>query len=315
MLSRRHIRIKVLQAIYAYIQSDQQDMLKGEREMTTQLEKVYDLYLYLLLLFGELRHQAGIKQEESRNKFLPTKEELNPNNRFADNPVMSILADSKALKTATSKKKLSWVNDMDFIRMFYQDIRNSDWFKQYHENRHGTFDNDREMFIKLFADEIANSSRLLSFFEEKNVFWCDDIDLVCGAIVKNMKAIQTPQDQLQLTPLWKNESEDIAFAKQLYTQTLMIRSEAQDMIQAKAENWEVDRIAFTDVLIMTMAIAEAMHFTNIPVKVTLNEYIDISKDYSTPRSHIFNNGLLDKIFAELKATGKIKKAGRGLIGS
>src|SRR5690349_3355578 len=110
MLSRRHIRIKVLQSVYAYVQSDQNDLLKGEREMTGQLEKVYDLYLYLLLLFGELRHQAGIKQEESRNKFLPTKEELNPNNRFSDNPIMTILSESKSLKQVVTKKKLSWVN-------------------------------------------------------------------------------------------------------------------------------------------------------------------------------------------------------------
>lgn len=315
MLSRRHIRIKVLQAVYAYQQSDQNDLMKGEREMSAQLDKVHDLYLYLLLLFGELRHQAGIKQEELRNKHLPTQEELNPNSRFADNPVMVILSESKSLKTAVARKKLSWINDMDVVRMLYQDIRNSEWFKLYHANRHGTFDNDREMFVQLFTDEIANSSRLLSFFEEKNVFWSDDIDLVCTAIVKNIKAIQTPGDDLELTPLWKNEAEDKAFAKQLYTQTLMIRGEAQELIQAKAENWEVDRIAFTDVLIMTMAIAEAIHFNNIPVKVTLNEYIDISKEYSTPRSHIFNNGLLDKIFAELKSNGKIKKVGRGLIGS
>jgi transcription antitermination protein NusB len=155
----------------------------------------------------------------------------------------------------------------------------------------------------------------LSFLEEKNVFWCDDIDLVCAAIVKNIKSLQSPQEPMQLTPLWKNESEDVAFARHLYAQTLMIRADAQEMIKSKAENWEVDRIALTDIMIMTMAIAEAIHFSNIPVKVTLNEYIDISKEYSTPRSHIFNNGLLDKIFAELQSTGRIKKAGRGLIGS
>jgi transcription antitermination protein NusB len=133
MLSRRHIRIKVLQSVYAYLQSDQSDLMKGEREMIAQLEKVYDLYLYLLLLFGELRHQAGIKQEESRNKYLPTQEELNPNNRFTDNPVMTLLADNAALKAAADRKKLSWMNDMDFIRLFFQDIRNSEWYKEYHK--------------------------------------------------------------------------------------------------------------------------------------------------------------------------------------
>jgi N utilization substance protein B len=290
-------------------------MVKGEREVALQMDKVHDLYLYLLLLFGELRHQATIKREELRNKHLPSTDELNPNNRFIENPIMAILADSKSLKTTIAKNKISWANDMDFIRSLYQDIRTSEWNKGYLANKHGTFEEDKKWFVSLFIDEIANSSRLLSYLEEKNVFWCDDIDLVCAAIVKNIKALNSPQDQLEISPLWKNETEDIKFAIELYRKTIEMRAEAQELIKRKAENWEVERIAFTDILIMTLAIAEATHFSSIPIKVTLNEYIDISKEYSTPRSHIFNNGLLDKIFAELKNSGKIKKVGRGLIGS
>lgn len=313
MLTRRQLRIKVFQALYAFLQSEKQESLQGERELKKQFTDIYRLYLQFLLLFGELRHQAILRMEEMRNKMLPSQADMHPNTRFSDNPVMQLLAVNDDLKREAQANKVSWSGDEDIVRVLFHDIRNSAWYKQYHESRHGTFEEDRKAFVLLFVDEIANSEKLLSFLEEKNVYWCDDIDLVCATVVKNIKQLKNPSDALILTGLWKNEQEDKSFAIALFNAAITQRETAQELIQLKAENWEVDRIAYADILIMTMAIAEAITFNNIPVKVTLNEYIEISKEYSTPRSHIFNNGILDKVFAELKGSGKIKKTGRGLI--
>lgn len=314
MLNRRHLRIKVLQALYSWFQVGEQDYAKGEKELLKSIDKIYDLYLYYLLFFGELHRHALNKIEESRNKKLPRPEDLNPNTKFVDNKVLLLLSESAALEIASKNRKIYWNTEQELVRKVFNEIRKSEVYEKYMNDPGRMFDQDKDFLVAVFKEFIANSEALLAYFEELSISWLDDIDLVCGAVIKTIKGLQETDDaHWKLMPLYKDEEEDMAFVKQLFRKTIMNDVETESQISNKTENWELERIAAMDMLLMKMAINEAREFSTIPVKVTLNEYIEISKFYSTPKSNSFINGILDKVFAELKNSGAIKKVGRGLI--
>jgi len=314
MLNRRHLRIKVLQALYAWFQGSDGDFGKSEKELMKSIDKIYDLYVLYLLFLVDIRQHAINKIEEGRNKKLPRPEDLDPNTKFVDNKVLELLSDNRNLLAESSKRKLNWMRDQDLVRKIYSDIRNSELYTKYMNDPGRGFDMDQDFLVHLFKEEIANSETLLNHLEEMSINWMDDIDLVCATVIKTIKSFSPNSDEFaKLSPLYKDPEDDEKFVRDLFKRSVILNEETETLISSKTENWELERIASMDMLLMKMAITEVLEFSTIPVKVTLNEYIEISKFYSTPKSNGFINGILDKVFLQLKTDNRIKKIGRGLL--
>ncbi len=314
MLNRRHLRIKVLQALYAFFQSEGEDYGKVEREMLNSLERIYDLYIYLLLTFSELKSIGEFRMEENKKKIRPNDEDLHPNRKFVDSGIIHILETLPALRHASEQRKVNWVGDEnhEMFRKMYLHIRESEVYDSYMNNEVTGFEEDRAFALALFKTEIANFPLLYNFFEERSIHWLDDIDLACSMVLKTIKGFE-PEGSNEILPLFKDEEDELDFVKQLMRKTVAFDKENEQLIDELTSNWELDRIAKMDIILMKMAITELQIFSSIPTKVTLNEYIEISKFYSTPKSNGFINGVLDKAIQRLSDEGKIKKVGRGLI--
>jgi transcription antitermination protein NusB len=314
MLSRRQLRSKCLQALYAYSQSQNTSMAAGEKELMHSITKIYELYLFLLIVIPEVSDLASKKIEERKQKILPKQEDLNPNTKFIGNELIAKLKQNRALNKALSNYKTNWSNDSDFIRKVYQEITSSHEYEKYMANPEKSFEQDKELIIGIYKKFIAGSEELEQLFEEKSIYWMNDIELVDSMVVKTFKSFTKESDeQHPILDLYNDEQEDKEFVIDLFRKSILNSDSYEEMISDKTQNWEIERIALMDVLIMKMAVCEILNFPSIPVKVTLNEYIEISKWYSTPKSKLFVNGILDKIIADLKAQNKIKKSGRGLM--
>lgn len=313
MLNRRHLRIKVLQSLYAYYQSVDPDMKKTENELFHSIEKMYDMYLYLLLLIVEMQGAAIEKIEAGKNKRLPSEEDLHPNTRFVTNAPLRVLANSKTLRAASEKTKINWSENPDLVKKEFRTLVETDEYKEYMNSSERGFHHDRIYLIRFFKKHLVNFEMLHDWFEEKSIFWNDDLDLVASMVIKTIKSIDEKADDFELLPLWKEGEEEKEFVSKLFRNTIVHGGEYSDLIGEYTKNWEIDRIAVMDIILMKMALAEAITFKNIPLKVTLNEYIELSKYYSTPKSHGFLNGVLDQLFSNLREKGDIKKTGRGLV--
>lgn len=314
MVNRRHLRIKVLQALYAYFQSNEENYRRTENELLASVEKMYELYLFLLLSFGELKHIALMRSEDAKNKIRPTETDLNPNLKFINNSIIALLENSGELRSISEQKKINWVGDAnrEMFRKMFLTIKESETYFTYMNNELTGFEEDKAFMIALFKEEIANSPLIYNFFEEKSIHWLDDIDLMCSMVLKTIKSF-TEEGPNRLLDLYKDPVDEKQFIVTLLRKSIMNDDENSKLIEKLTDNWELDRIAKMDVILMNMAITELQEFTNIPKKVTLNEYIEISKFYSTPKSNLFINGILDKAISQLEKEGKIKKAGRGLM--
>ncbi len=314
MLNRRHLRIKVLQALYAYFQSNEDNFRRTENEMMQAVERIQDLYLYLLLTFSELKSIAENRIEENTKKIRPTEEDLNPNTKFIDNKIILLLEENKELRRLSEECKVNWVGDehQEMFRKMFLIIKDSEIYFEYMNNESRTFEDDKAFALELFKVEIANSELLYNFFEEKSIHWMDDIDLACSMVLKTLKSVNEGE-VIELLPLYKVDDDEQDFIRDLLRKTISMDKENEALIDDLTKNWELDRIAKMDVILMKMAITELQIFNNIPTKVTLNEYIEISKFYSTPKSNGFINGILDKAIDRLQAEKKIVKIGRGLM--
>lgn len=314
MLNRRHLRIKVLQSLYAFFQTNDGEFGKAEKEMLLSIERIYDLYLYLLQTFSELKDIAEHRMEEAKKKIRPTEEDLHPNRKFVDNKIITILEENAMLRAAAEQRKVNWVGDAqhEMFRKMFLAMRESEVYDSYMSNGEGGFEEDKAFLVALFKSEIANFNLLYNFFEEKSIFWLDDIDLACSMVIKTIKNFEE-NGETSILHLYKDKDDELDFVKKLMRQTVVMDKENEALIDKLTSNWELDRIARMDVILMKMAITELQIFSNIPTKVTLNEYIEISKFYSTPKSNGFINGVLDKAISHLEASGKIQKVGRGLI--
>lgn len=314
MLNRRHLRIKVLQALYAYFQSDEDNYVRTEKELMQSIEKIYDLYIYLLLSFEEIKDIAEHRIEENKKKLRPTESDLNPNTKLIDNLVISKLESSSELRKLSEQRKVNWVGDehKEMFRKMYLHIRESETYLHHMNSEDRGFEEDKSFAIDLFKNEIANFDLLYAFFEEKSIHWLDDIDLTCSMVIKTIKQMEESQP-LELLPLYKPNDDEQEFIRELLRKTISMNDENEKLIDELTENWELERIAKMDILLMKMAITELQIFNNIPTKVTLNEYIEISKFYSTPKSNGFINGILDKAIDRLTKEKKIVKVGRGLL--
>ncbi len=314
MLNRRHLRIKVLQALYAYYQSNEDNFRKTENEMLQAIERIYDLYIYLMLTFGELTSIAAHRFEENKKKIRPSAEELNPNLKFVENEIIKLLVENRELRSVSEERKVNWVGDQmqEMFKKMYLHLRESETYFEFMNNGQTGFEEDRQFALALFKVEIANSPLLYDFFEEKSIQWLDDIDLACSMVLKTIKGFQEGESNGILS-LYKDKDDELDFVRDLLRKTISLDTENEKLIDELTKNWELDRIAKMDVVLMKMAITEFQIFNSIPTKVTLNEYIEISKFYSTPKSHTFINGVLDKAIVELMKDKKIQKVGRGLI--
>tara|TARA_Y100000589_G_scaffold330497_1_gene380309 strand:+ start:7996 stop:8937 length:942 start_codon:yes stop_codon:yes gene_type:complete len=312
MLNRRHIRIKILQAFYAYFQSENDDLVKGEKELMHSMQRIYDLYLYMLQLFVAIKRHANIKIEESkRSTFIQTQSEF-LNLSFVDNPVLKTLEINPSLIKACGDRKVSWEGDLenDLAKKLFKYLSDSDSYKEILDNESEDFTIQKDLLIKLFKEEICNFPLLHHFFDEKSIYWQDDLDHVSSMVIKTIKSV-SKEGHVSVMSLWKEDEEE--FARSLFRKAILQKEDNDKTLEKYSKNWESDRLAKMDSLLMNLALTEALEFSSIPVKVTLNEYIEISKFYSTPRSNGFINGILDKIFYDFKKEGKLVKTGRGLI--
>ncbi len=313
MLNRRHLRIKVLQALYAYYQSESDSFRKAETDLTNAVDRIYDLYLYLMLIFPELKAIAEHRITENKKKIRPSEEELNPNLKFVNNQVISLIEENSKLRMASEEHKVNWVGDehQEMFKKMLIHLRDSETFFEHMNNGETGFEADKSFIMDLFRVEVANYPLLHDFFEERSIQWLDDIDLSCAMVLKTLKATEEGQT-IEIMDLFKDPVDEQEFIRELLRKTISMDKENEALIDDLTKNWELDRIAKMDIILMKMAITEFQIFETIPTKVTLNEYIEISKFYSTPKSNGFINGILDKAIDRLMKDNKIVKVGRGL---
>jgi N utilization substance protein B len=314
MISRRQLRIKTLQSLYAYYKTGREDMGRSEKELHFNIEKAYELYYYLLLLIIDVILYAESRIEIGRKKRIPTHEDLHPNTRFIENRLVDQLRNNDRLLRFVDQHKLNWANYPELVKEIYTRVVESEAYAAYMASEGSGYTEDKKMITQVYTHMIFPSELLSSILEEQSIYWNDDLEFITSMIVKTFKKFKEGDGAGKgFMELYKNE-EDRDYVVKLYRQTIVHRDEYVEYIKQNTRNWDLDRIAFMDILIMQMAIAELIAFPTIPIKVTLNEYLEISKFYSTSKSNIFINGVLDKVVMQLKEEKKIQKMGRGLIG-
>ena len=314
MLNRRHLRIKVLQMLYTYYnQKESMDLKSANKQLLHSVDLMYDLYLYLLLTFQEVRSASLIKMDDRATKLRPSFDDLNPNRRFVDNPLIAKIIASDGFQDTCKRRNVNWSSDerQEIFRKLFIEIEKSEVYFENMESLDDDFSNVKNFLVQLFRSEIANSPLIYNFFEEEEISWMDDIDLACSMVVKTLKMSSATGD-FEYLPLYKENDDEKDFIQTLLKQTVSLDTDSEKLIEELADNWELDRIAKMDVLLLKMAFAELQSFESIPTKVTINEYLEISKYYSTPKSNVFINGILDKSLKKLTNDRKIVKKGRGL---
>ncbi|PZD79498.1 transcription antitermination factor NusB [Mesonia sp. K7] len=312
MLTRRHIRVKVMQSIYAFHQSSSDNLPSYEKFLQKSIEEMYHLYLLQFDIFIQLKHQAISYFEILRKKKLATQEEKNPNLKFINNLVLEAIDASDKLRNELEDKKLfNWKKDDEYVRILWDEILKSDLYKEYISTEKQSFEEDKSFIIAIFKEIIAPNESLYDYIEDQKLTWLDDLPIINTAILKDIKKL-SEEESLKVSKLFKNQDDQV-FSKELLQKTLLNQEEYSKTVQEKTPNWDKDRIAEIDGILMKMAICEFLKFPSIPIKVTINEYVEIAKEYSTPKSSIFINGILDKISKEYLADKKIKKIGRGLM--
>jgi N utilization substance protein B len=314
MISRRLLRIKALMALYAFNRRDDNDLVQAEKELMFSISKTYDLYHYILLLIIELSDIASEKIEFALHKKMPTREDLNPNRRFAENPVAELLRNNRQLKNYVLTKKISWANYPEVLKKLFSKMTAWPPYMEYMKAEKNSFSADKKFIARLISEFFVISDDLQACFEEQSIFWNDDLDYVAAMVEKTLRKFKNDGNpDTELMPLYKNE-EDEEYVKILLRKAILNSKEFSALIDKNTTNWEVERIALMDILVMQLAITEIVEFQEIPVKVTLNEYIEIAKYYCTSKSSTFVNGILDKVVREMKENNMFRKTGRGLVG-
>ncbi len=314
MISRRIIRIKVLQILYAFFTSPEASINNTEKELLFSLQKTYDLYHHLMSLVLEIEKFAQDRIDLGLKKFRPSSSDLSPNTRFVNNRLIHQLKHNISLNKYLESNKLNWVDHQELIRKLYLSLIDQDFYKEYMASPTNTYADDRNLVDDIFKYIILGNDDIEMLLEEQSIYWNDDLDFVVSMILKTFKRFKEYSDETQsLLPMYKDE-EDRQFAKDLYRKVVVNHTENMALIKQHTVNWDIERIAFIDNLILELALTEFLYFPSIPTKVTMNEYIELSKYYSTEKSRNFINGILDKALKDLKKTNKIIKAGRGLIG-
>ena len=310
MLNRRHIRIRVLQFVYSWHKSNKVDIASLEKHFLKSLNKIEELYLLLLLYILEIRDFAENFSEDSKKKQLPSQNDLNPNKKFINNLFLKKLRDDSVLIKKVRNSKLSFSNEQNVIKSVYFKMIESELYTSYMSDLSFDFELDKKFIVKLFSKELIEMEVFQDFLSEQAIFWQDDYPFICNMVIKTIK--DSNKDKIELFELFKN-TDDKDFAFNLLRYSLINSDEYSNLIASKTKNWDLERVAQMDLILMQMALSELLKMPSVPVKVTINEYIELAKYYSTPNSKNFINGVLDSLLIELNKEGAIKKMGRGLI--
>ena len=315
MLGRRQLREKVMQNIYAYnCLGTQGEERMVEKNMMKSIDQIYDLYIYILNLVKVQKEIAEHKIELAKSKNFPTKEDLNPNLKFINNKVFKILEQNLELnRYSDNNKVLLWDIYDTYPNNIYKNLIESDLYKNYMQNDKNSFAEDLEFIQNLFVEFIAEYEDLHDYLEDIQITWADDLHIANAMVYTTFKSFR--ENSSPIISLFKvyKDLDDQRFTEELYRKTLRYQTETKKIIEEKAQNWELDRIATIDLIILEMALTEFLYFPNIPAKVTINEYIELAKNYSTEKSRVFVNGILDKTLKELKDNNNLPKSGRGLL--
>ncbi|MCU0350891.1 MAG: transcription antitermination factor NusB [Flavobacterium sp.] len=313
MLNRRHIRIKVMQGIYAMHKHESENLDKEEKFLFQSIENMYDLYLLMLAALLEIRVKEEEYMELASKKHLATKEERNPNRKFIDNQLLKLLASTESLENNIEDRNINnWKRNDDVILFLLEAVKASDLYQNYMSKTSTSFAEDKNFIADLFAEIIAPNNRLYEYLEDYKLTWLDDLPTVNTLILKQIKQLKSENDSFVVSKLYK-DSDDKEYVKNLFRKTVLNEVELSKEYIDKTPNWDTERIAEIDTIILKMAICELLKFPSIPVKVTINEYLEIAKEYSTPKSSIFINGILDNIVKEYQNNNKLVKSGRGLL--
>lgn len=312
MISRRLLRIKVVKALYAHMKSESDSLQASEKTLVASIDKTYDLYFQMLALVAEVARYAEQRQEAAKQKKLPTFEDLNPNRKFVDNAVVRLIAESDSVNDRLAARKLSWAQYPELIKSLYAQLEQSDYYKKYMTSTESSFREDLALVTDFYTGELEGSELLEEVLDEQSILWNDDLGFALVMVTRTLSGIRQSHREVKVLPKFKSD-DDLAFVKTLFEKVLVNYDQTQRYIERFTSNWDIERIAFMDYLILATAVAELTSCPEIPVKVTLDEYIEISKYYSGPGSSVFINGVLDKLVAALTEEGKIQKTGRGLI--
>jgi N utilization substance protein B len=314
MLNRRHIRIKVMQILYSFKGTESDDLMRYDRFLLKSIDSMLDLYFVLMSLMIEVHKQAESFIDKSQQKHLATKEDKNPNRKFLNNEVLLQLKTNETLVDIIKDRSLNfWELDNEYVDLIFKTLLNSDLYKDYMSTKTSTFKEDKDFVVDFFKEIIAPNDKLYDYLEDKNITWVDDLPVVNTALVKLLRKNKLNVSNQYFIPTLLKDDEDKDFALALLKKTILNLSLYSEEIENKTQNWDKDRIANIDFVLLQMAICEFQKFPSIPVKVTINEYIEIAKEYSTPKSSIFINGVLDKIVKEYTEKRILNKVGRGLM--
>ncbi len=311
MLNRRHIRIKVMQSVYALLQSKSDDLKREEKFLFFSIDKLYNLYVLQLSLLVEV--QKFVKKRlaiTNKNRVVSSVENKQAIENLSQNKFIQIIANSVSLSEVIANKKIdNWKEATEYLQVIYDKIKTSAILKEYDKNKNPSFKEDKQFAIAIFKEIIAPNDKLLDYYEDQYIGWVDDVPFVNTSVLKTYSKLT---DKLVLDNLYKDE-DDRAFVKELFEKVVLHHTEYDEEIDKKTPNWDYDRIAEIDLILIKMAMSEFLYFPSIPTKVTINEYLEIAKDYSSDKSSFFINGVLDKIEKEYQKSGKISKIGRGLL--
>ena len=310
MISRRLLRIKVLKELYGYTISHN-SLIAAEKELAHSIGKTYDQYKYLFLFLPLLQDYAQTRIDIGKHKYLPSETELNPNTKFADNAAIKNIKGNPDLKKFATQNSILLKDASSVVKKMYSSMIERDYFKEYMDNPSRSFAEDKELVMDILANEFEDFEDLETLLEEQCIYWTDEPCFIVSSIIRTVKSMSGTKD-LKLLSLFKN-TDDEGFAKRLFLHAATNFDEYNKLVDEYTPNWDVERIAFTDVLLLVAAISELVEFPVIPVKVTMDEYIDLARFYSTAGSSIFINGVLDKVVQELKSKGMIVKEGLGLV--
>ena len=314
MVNRRHIRVKVMQSIYAMHQNGSDNLEKEEKFLFYSIDAIQDLYLIMLSSLIEICKKESVFLHKSSQKHLATPQERKPNEKFIKNAIFQILAENNSLSIALETRKIdNWALNDDYILILLDAVKKSKLYANYMSNAVNTFEEDKEFIVNLFEQVIVPNEKLYDYLEDNKLTWIDDIPVVNTEIIKQLRAIKAVEGgNFRVVKLFK-DNEDKDFVRDLFRKTILNEKELAKEYVDKTPNWDSERIAEIDTIILKMAICELLKFPSIPVKVTLNEYLELAKEYSTPKSSIFINGILDNLVKELETNDRIKKIGRGLM--
>jgi len=312
MINRRHIRVKVMQSVYSMLKSHSDDVTREEKFLKFSIQKMYDLYVLNLQLLVEVQKLAAKKIAISKKKHLATKEDLQPNIKFLDNKLINLIAESISVESYISSNNLkNWSEDSEYVKIIWEALSKSALYKDYINTADDSYQIEKTFVVDFFREIIAPNEKLAEYYEDKMITWVDDIPFVNTWIVKSLNKQKSSKGFI-LGSLYK-DTDDEEFVTELFRKVILNQHTFKEDIIGKTPNWEADRIADLDMVLIKMGIAEFLYFSSIPSRVTINEYIELAKDYSTNKSGYFVNGVLDKLSKDYESSKRMVKIGRGLL--